>query len=165
MNEVVGRVAFEEVFEDLFVQAYRVAHRILRNHNDAEDAAAETMARALDKWWRVGRMSTPAKWIVRVATNVALDTLRRRRRAKAKAPEAAPMSSSDAEGHVDIVDLLCRLPRRQCDVMTLRYLVGFSEAEIAAQLGISPGSVKRHASRAVDHLRRNETERVTSLVF
>lgn len=160
----MGGITFEEVFEDLFVEAYRVSIRILRNHNDAEDVAAETMARALDKWRRV-RVSSPRGWVVRVAGNLAVDIVRRRQRAADRPAVPVPDNLDDNDSHLAIVDLLRRLPRRQCDVIALRYLVGFSEAEIAAKLGISPGTVKRHASRAIDRLRRDEIERVPSVVL
>jgi RNA polymerase sigma factor (sigma-70 family) len=44
------------------------------------------------------------------------------------------------------------LPRRQREVLALRYYLDLSEAEIAATLGISAGSVKTHAHRGLDAL-------------
>lgn len=49
------------------------------------------------------------------------------------------------------------LPRRQSEVVTLRYYLDLSEAEIAETLGISRGSVKTHASRALAALERTLT--------
>jgi RNA polymerase sigma factor (sigma-70 family) len=46
------------------------------------------------------------------------------------------------------------LPRRQREVMVLRYYLDLSEAEIAEWLGISTGSVKTHASRATETLHK-----------
>ena len=48
---------------------------------------------------------------------------------------------------------LRRLPRRQREVVTLRYLADVPEAEVARLLGISAGSVKTHASRGLAALR------------
>jgi RNA polymerase sigma-70 factor (ECF subfamily) len=46
------------------------------------------------------------------------------------------------------------LPRRQQEVFALRYIEEQATADVAAALGLSPGSVKRHLFRAVRHLRR-----------
>lgn len=158
----MGKPVFEDAFSDYFAVAFKVAHRIVGNHHDAEDVAAETMMRACDKWHRVARMESPAGWVVRVSSNLAIDTVRRRRLLERQAGDPAGRLD-DADSHLDLVTLLCRLPRRQRDVIALRYLVGFSEAEIAALLGIAPGSVKRHASRALDRLRRDRAEEAHSL--
>lgn len=48
---------------------------------------------------------------------------------------------------------LGRLPRRQREVLILRYYLDLSEAQIADALGISPGSVKTHAHRGLSALR------------
>lgn len=45
---------FEEVFDDLFGRAFRVARRILGDPTTAEDVAAETLARAFAHWRRIG---------------------------------------------------------------------------------------------------------------
>ena len=50
---------------------------------------------------------------------------------------------------------LVRLPRRRREVLILRYYLGLSEAEIAAVLGISPGTVKSTAARALAALARD----------
>ncbi len=46
------------------------------------------------------------------------------------------------------------LPMRQRQVLVLRYYLDQSEAEIADTLGVSPGSVKKHASRGIAALAR-----------
>jgi RNA polymerase sigma factor (sigma-70 family) len=51
------------------------------------------------------------------------------------------------------MDALAELPRRQREVIALRYYVDLSEAEIAETLGISRGAVKSHASRGAASLR------------
>jgi RNA polymerase sigma factor (sigma-70 family) len=50
---------------------------------------------------------------------------------------------------------LARLPTRQRQVLTLRYIGGLSEAEIARSLGVSAGTVKTCASRGLMALRTN----------
>ncbi len=156
-----GKADFEGAFETLFVAAYHVAHRILGNDEEAKDVAAEALARALDGWRRVGAMPSPRAWVVRVATNLAIDTVRRRR-FTGPAVQDTPTASEDSDTRVAVREMLRRLPRRQRDVLALRYLVDLSESEVATVLGISQGSVKRHASRALERLRRGVAEGAVS---
>ena len=57
-----------------------------------------------------------------------------------------------------VLAALQSLPRRQREVLALRYYAELSEAEIARTLGISAGAVKSHASRGAASLRRVLTE-------
>lgn len=152
-----GHAEFEVVFRDLFIAAFHVAHRILGNSGEAEDVAAEATARALDQWRRVGAMPSSRAWVARVAANLSIDIVRRRRFVASIEHERS-MPPEDADTRVAVREMLSRLPRRQRHVLALRYLVDLSEAEIADVLGISRGSVKRHASRALAQLRRHLSE-------
>lgn len=145
-------VDFETVFEDLFRQAYHVAYRVVGHSGEAEDVAAETLARAAHSWRRVGRMPVPGAWVTRVATNLSVDIVRRRR-FTTSTPLEEGVGPRDSDTAIALRELLRALPRRQRDVLALRYLVDLPEAEIASVLGISPGSVKRHASRGLSRLR------------
>ncbi len=55
---------------------------------------------------------------------------------------------------VDLQRLLSSLSRRQRDVIALRYLADLPEADVAAELGISVGTVKTHAHRGIEILRQ-----------
>jgi DNA-directed RNA polymerase specialized sigma24 family protein len=57
------------------------------------------------------------------------------------------------QASVDLHRALGALPRRQREVVVLRYFGDLSEREIAAELGLAPGSVKSHASRGLAALR------------
>ncbi len=143
---------FDEHFDTLIRQAYQVAYRIVGNPGEAEDIAAEAMARALANWHRLRADRPPAAWVMRVTTNLSIDALRRRRFTSTAVVDAVA-ATVDADTAVVVRDLLRSLPRRQRDVLALRYLVDLSEVEIANVLGIAPGTVKRHASRGIARLR------------
>jgi RNA polymerase sigma factor (sigma-70 family) len=151
----MGDGDFREAFEGLLLLSYRVALRILGHPGDSEDVAAEALARTLRSWSRVRRLGSPEAWVTRVTTNLAIDVLRRRRFAD-KASTLAPLAMvvDDPDVRIALRELLRTLPRRQCEVLALRYLADLSEVEVAAALGISLGSVKRHASRGVTRLRK-----------
>lgn len=143
---------FEAAFPALFTRAYHVAFRIVEHSGEAEDVAAEALARALRSWRRVRNMRSPEAWVVRVATNLAIDVTRRRHRRRT-VPHEVTVRVEDMDGRLVLLDVLDSLPRRQRDVLALRYLADLSEADIAAVLGIARGSVKRHASRGITRLR------------
>ena len=78
-------VGFDEAFAGLFRLAYRVSFRVLGDKGDAEDVAQETLARTHVRWSKLA--DRPEGWVVTVATNLAIDRQRRRRRALPAAGE------------------------------------------------------------------------------
>jgi RNA polymerase sigma factor (sigma-70 family) len=154
---------FEAAFPRLFTRAFSVAHRVLGHTGEAEDVAAEALARTLRAWRKVHAMDAPDAWVARVATNLAIDVARRRRFTADDAAgdgagkAVAPGWLEDVDTRLLVGELVRTLPRRQREVLALRYLADLSEAEIAAVLGIAPGSVKAHASRGIERLRQRVT--------
>jgi RNA polymerase sigma-70 factor (sigma-E family) len=151
---------FDHRFDDLARLAYRVAYRLLGSRADAEDVAQEALARAAARWRKVEPYAEA--WITRVATNLALGQIRRRRPAQAgqnarsahPGTSAAP-GSADVEQRAALVAGMRALPRRQREVLALRYLGDLSEAQTAEALGCSVGAVKQHASRGLTAMRRH----------
>ena len=140
---------FDARYEGLFVRAERAATRVLQDPSQGEDIAAETMARALVSWNKIAGYAEA--WVTRAAVNRAIDQCRR------KEPPIAAASWVDVdEGVVSklvLYDALRRLPRRQREVVTMRYLLDLDEAETARILGTSPETVRTHARRALQKLR------------
>ncbi len=145
---------FEAEFPHLLVLALRVTTRLLRERADAEDAAAEALARTARHWARIGELDHRDAWVQRVAANVAIDQLRRRRRAPRPAVEAVVDPADPLVGRLEVAGLLRGLPARQREVLVLRYVLDLPIDEVAAAMDISPNSVKTHTTRAVQALRR-----------
>ena len=143
---------FDGAFKELFRPTFGVAYRILGNVADAEDAAAEALARALVRWHKVGRLSHRDAWVMRVAANVAIDMIRTRRTVPI---EDAPIEdgTENAQLRVALVAALVALSRRQREVVSLRYVGGMTEGEVASCLGISVNSVKKHMLRGTTTMR------------
>jgi RNA polymerase sigma-70 factor (sigma-E family) len=142
---------FEDRFDELAALAYRIGYRLLGDREEARDVAQEALARAFARWRRVARYPEP--WVSRVATNLALGALRKRR--APQRPEhdhARDHADAMVERHV-LADALERLPRRQREVVVLRFLADRSEADVAAALGCSVGTVKSHAHRGLGALK------------
>lgn len=147
-----GDEGFDEAFERLFRRAYLVSFRIVRNRQDAEDVAMDTMARALRDW---RQLESPADgWVARVATNRAIDLWRRAQRRRRHHELDRPVEQAHDDDDLALRQALARLPKRQREVLALRYFGDLREREIAAALGCSSGSVKQHASRGLAALRR-----------
>ena len=149
----MASVGYDENFAGLYRISFRVAYRILGSSAEAEDVAQETMAKAYGRWWRI-RSDAP-RWVARVSANNAIDVWRTRGRHDRLTAEEL-VRAHDGEPILErlaLVDALSRLSRRQREVVVLRYLAGYPEADVAAILDCSVGTVKTHASRGLRALR------------
>lgn len=144
--------SFDRRFDELFALAMRPAWRLLGDRQEAENVAAEALARALVRWNHLAVSPTLPGWIVTVSTNLAIGHLRKASRAPLRpmTEVSEPVAVAD---HVDLVDALLTLPRRQREALALRYFLDLSEADIAGQMGISVSSVKTHLQRGLGALR------------
>lgn len=152
--------SFEDAYARLAVRAHRVAYRILGVAADAEDVAAETLARASLRWNRLRPPADP--WVVTVASRLAID---RQRKAWRGLPleDEVPLEghrtqqidglATNVVAHLDLFRALATLPKRQRQTVSLRYLSGYSEKEIALLLGCSASSVQTHTRRGLGALR------------
>ena len=122
----------------------------------AEDVASEAVVRALVRWGRV--QDYAERWVVVVASNLAVDLLRRRR--VPVVPAGVVRFEDEVVERVDVEGLVRRLPARQRQVVALRYLAGCSEAEVAETLGVSLETVGTHLKRARREMRSSITREV-----
>src|SRR4051794_10654835 len=90
---------FDDAFAPLFEVAMRPALRILRSVDDAEDIAAEVLARVYVDWVKLGQQPWIEAWIVRVATNLSIDRLRRQQR---RLPRIEPNAKGELEVRLDL---------------------------------------------------------------
>jgi RNA polymerase sigma-70 factor (ECF subfamily) len=148
------REDFDEFFCSLLPRVLRVGQRLTGNRQAAEDVAAEAFARAYARWSRVGGLAYRDAWVLRVATNLAIDAARRRLTAPALDREAEVLDFADVIAlRTTLVAALAALSRSQREAVVLRYLIDLPEDEVALALGIRPGTVKSHLHRAVTTLR------------
>ena len=141
-----------EGFEDWYREQYRrVFASVLLVSGDraaVADAVDEAFARALERWSRVRAMGSPVGWTFVVARN----QLRRaaRRHARERARESGDVGTVDVD--VALWTTVASLPKREREVVALRYVAGLTEREVAATLGIAPGTVARTLHDARAHL-------------
>lgn len=144
---------------DLYVAHYRslvrLAWLLLGDRGSAEDAAQDAFVQLHRSWDRLRDPSAAPAYLRSTVVNLARSRLRRRLVARRHAPVPFPNAASAEEGAAgrederEVLAVLRALPRRQRECLALRYYLDLSEAEIAATLGISTGSVKSHSHRGM----------------
>jgi RNA polymerase sigma-70 factor (sigma-E family) len=126
----------------------------VRDGDKAQDLVAEAFARAWASWRSVSRHPAPRAWVVRTALNLSVSSWRRHRRELPLADHDAP-ARGPASSQVDteLAAVLQRLPARQRQVVALRIFLDLDTAQTAEVLGIAPGTVTAHLTRALTALR------------
>jgi RNA polymerase sigma-70 factor (sigma-E family) len=147
---------------DAFVAArsrglLRTAYLLTRDHGQAEDLLQTALTKSWFAWRRID--GAPEVYVRKVIVTTYATWWRRRWRGETPTAELPDTAAPDGTTAVDSRDALDRaigrLPRRQRAIIVLRYYEDLSEAEIATALGISAGTVKSQASRALATLRRS----------
>ena len=150
----------EATFTDYVVarrpQLFRTACLLCGDPHRAEDIVQDVLSRLYPVWDRVSRMDNVDAYVRRSLVNAHLSDRRRPwRRESSPAPREIEMRpgfpSEDAEA---IRTSLRSLPPGQRRVIVLRHICGLTVEQTAAELGISPGTVKSQASDATRTLRR-----------
>jgi RNA polymerase sigma-70 factor (sigma-E family) len=120
----------------------------------AEELVAEAFVRAWASWPKVSRHPAPAAWVVRTALNTGVSWWRKRRREFPLEGHDAPAPTETADVDAVVMNALRRLPGRQREVIALRIFLDLDTETTARALGIAPGTVTAHLSRAIAALRR-----------
>lgn len=166
---------FEQLFARYHLPLLDYLYGMTRDREWAADLAQETFLRAFAASPQATDITYPQAWLYRIATNLALSALRRRKRfgwLALSAVEPAPGSSSDdwripAEAtslHTDDIaatvaerdavwQVLAELPPRWRAVLLLQTTAGFGAGEIAAQLNLSEANVRKLLFRAKERFR------------
>lgn len=152
----------DDWLETLFAAHYRDLVRLVAGLLDDNASCEEVVQDAFAALARLDRRPEPgreAAYLRSTALNRARSQLRKRRvrrRHLHAVPDPADAAEVQALARVENEQILATiraLPRRQAEVLLLRYQADLDEAEIAATLGISTGSVKTHASRGLATVR------------
>ena len=155
------KIRFEQIYLKYRGLMYHVADSVLHNRQDAEDAVHNAFLRIVKQFSRFQNIPVKdlAPQIVVIARNEATSLLRKR---KDEAPledqeglAEPPESISDYHA---LVDSFARLPRTYRAVLEMKLLLGYSDGEIAARLGLSKTAVSTRVSRG-RQLLRNIVER------
>lgn len=135
----------------------RLAELMTGDPHRAADLTQTALERAYLRWHRI-ESDDPTAYVRRIIVNSYRDWWRRRRSREwttDAVPELAePWDVADRQAQQDMVNAaLSTLTRRERQVVVLRYYADLSEAAIAAELRIAPGTVKSSLFRALNRLR------------
>jgi RNA polymerase sigma factor (sigma-70 family) len=150
MMEAVAIPPFERFYEEHRSDVLRLLRKRLGAER-AEDAFQETFLRALRAYGRLDHGEHLRAWVLTIAQNVALDTLRRTRPTE----ELVETPSTDAPpAYAELADFTDGLGPKERAAVVLRYGYDLSYEEIASALGSSPDAARQAASTGVRRIRR-----------
>lgn len=159
--QAVVEAGDERAFRELYRRHTPALHQlVLRmlggSQPDAEDAVQETWIRAVRKLGGFRWESALRTWLCSIALNQAREILRRRGRAPvSELPEGLELPARPARDgeRIDLERAIARLPDGYRSVLVLHDIEGFTHEEIAAALGVSPGTAKSQLARGRRALR------------
>ncbi len=157
--------AYEELVTEYRERVFRVAWRILRDDESAEDAAQEAFIKVFRHIGRFEGRSSLYTWIYRITVNIALNKLKRDRfrqmlplgdlPRRERRPSADPVRMAESSEIGERVSkAVAALPDKQRTVFTLKFHEGMSHKEIANVVGCSEGTSKANYFHAIRKLRK-----------
>jgi RNA polymerase sigma-70 factor (sigma-E family) len=150
---------FSEFAHSRWPGLVRLGYAVTGDRGLAEDLAQTALANACASWSRVRKADDPDAYLRRIVLNAHRGSFRKRRvseRLTWSPPDTGAAAPDPAARHDDratVLAALGTLPRRQREVLVLRYWLDLTEAQVAATLGCSVGNVKSQTSRALARLR------------
>jgi RNA polymerase sigma-70 factor (sigma-E family) len=145
---------FREFVQTRYGEMLRVAYLLSGSEHEAEDLLQGALLRVMRRWHRI---EDPVPYVRRTMINLHVSRWRRYRARElvtSVVPERPVRDPADqVSDRQTLMSALRSLPPRTRAVIVLRYWVDLSEAETAALLGCSVGSVKSNASRGLSRLR------------
>jgi RNA polymerase sigma-70 factor (ECF subfamily) len=160
-----NRAALEELYLMHFDRIYSYLHLSVGNRHDAEDLTTQTFLRMLEAIGRFRWREVPfSAWLFRIAHNLAMDHFRASKRVQTEQEVQPPPGSEetsaeeqafDSIGRAGMLELIERLSPEQRQVLTLKFLFGFANGEVASILGKTEGAVKSLQHRALASLQKH----------
>src|ERR1700730_4990547 len=158
------REALEELYLLHFDRIYSYLHLTVGNRHDAEDLTTQTFLKMLESIKRFRWQSAPfSPWLFRIAHNLALDHFRARRRwqpeARVREPPGSEEPSAELEamqsiGRQSMMELIEKLSPEQQQVLTLKCVFNFPNADVATILEKTEGAIKSLQHRALASLQK-----------
>jgi RNA polymerase sigma-70 factor (ECF subfamily) len=164
------RGALEELYLIHFDRIYSYLHMTVGNRHDAEDLTTQTFLKMLESIGKFRWQAVPfSAWLFRIAHNLSMDHFRANRRWQPEedVPEPEPQETTEQEalekiGRKSMLELIDDLSHEQQQVLTLKFVFNFSNAEAATILDKTEGAIKSLQHRALASLQRQLEKREQS---
>lgn len=147
------------LFERYHVEIFAYLHRMVTDREWAQDLAQETFLQAYRARDQIAGLENPRAWLYRIATNLALNALKRKRRFS-----WLPWHWQERAAGIDIAEevdrqtlierVLAALPPHYRAPLLLYAHYGFKLAEVAAALNLSEGAARMRLQRAREMFRQ-----------
>lgn len=158
------RAALEELYLIHFDRIYGYLHLTVGNRHDAEDLTTQTFLKMLESIGRFRWQAAPfSAWLFRIAHNLSMDHFRARRRwqPEEEVPEPHGSEEPSAEleamlsiGRQSMLELIDKLSPEQQQVLTLKFVFNFQNADVAKILEKTEGAIKSLQHRALASLEK-----------
>jgi len=158
------RRVFDEFARARMPELLRFGHALTGSPHAAADLVQDALERTMIAWPRVEKQGDPEGYVRRIMVNRNISIWRRHRRETLvldvpEDPGRRGAADHEPAGHdLALWERIKALPPRQRTVIVLRYYEDMSEAQIAAVMGSSVGTVKSQASRALATLRKDSAQ-------
>lgn len=162
--------ALEELYKRHKDKVYALALRLTNNVQDAEDIVQDVFVKVYQKIGAFRGEAAFSSWLYRIATNVSMSALRRRKRAARELP-AEEIRAENYQPEAQNIKLLkpfleeaiTSLPTKSRMVFVLHDIQGFQHKEIARILNCSEGTSKSQLHKARAQLRKSLRSRLNML--
>ncbi|MEG2146651.1 MAG: sigma-70 family RNA polymerase sigma factor [Lachnospiraceae bacterium] len=141
---------FTDIYQEYHVQMEKVALRILSEQKDAEDAVQNAWIQVIKNFYKVSEIPCEELlfWLISITKNEALMILRKKRKnVPLEDWDAATEISSSDMVYRDLVALFTRLPETYRATLEMKFLLQYTDREIAVHLGISETAVSTRINR------------------
>lgn len=153
MDSVPRHIAFDLFYTENAVPAYRFALRLSGNPEDAEDLAAQALAKAWKAEHGFRRNASPRTWLFKIILNEWKMACRKGKVQVTSLEAAKEVGAALAAPNLDLAQAICRLPEPLKSAFLLVKGEGLSHREAGSVLGAPEGTVSYWVHEAVKQLR------------
>ena len=139
------RPDFEAIFREYSPMIYRTAYAVTGSRHDADDVLQTVFLKLIRREYPPDLKTNPKAYLHRAAVNMSLDMIRARKRhghtENIEDLKAMPSNHMAEEFPGQLSDILSKLDPEAAQILVLRYVHDYSDAEISKMLGTSRGAI------------------------
>jgi RNA polymerase sigma-70 factor, ECF subfamily len=152
---------FEQLFREHSQLVYCTAYSLLDSSADAEDVLQTIFLRLLRNGLPLGFQKNVKGYLYRAAVNASLDTIRARKRHEqtdgvqhVESPPENAETDSVEENHRRLAEALTELDPQAAEILVLKYVHSYKDADIAKSIGTSRGAIAMRLFRSRSRLKK-----------
>lgn len=149
LDDEAGKAQFRSFYEQYYPVIARAARHYAINKSDTEDAIQNTFLKIIRHFEKISSFPCPEieKYIVTIVKNECY-SLHRARVDAEPLEDWAPVCASETRGYAALIACIRQLPDAYRSALEMKFVLGYSTAEIARMLGIGEEAAKKRITRA-----------------